>query len=287
MKALCLLLLLAAPAGAENLSLASGGRERWALLRSSGAAGPAPLLLLLHGGAGNPVQAEESYGMTPAALAQGYLVAYPAGTGYFTRKRILTWNSGNCCGHGMAKKIDDVAFLAALVEKLVADGRADPKRVFVTGMSNGAMMAYRFACERPDLVAAIAPVAGAVGVPSCKPARPVSVLAVHGTEDLHVLFEGGTGRKAREDRVDRSVRQSLDIWAAADRCTSGPGPVDANGELSWSGCADGSEVRLLAHGGGHIWPGSNPDRYPGADPMLDEPRTTKRILEFFKAHGRP
>jgi polyhydroxybutyrate depolymerase len=287
-KALLALLLLAAPASAEELTLTAGGRQRWALLREPAEGkGPRPLILLLHGGAGNPAQAERAYRLTEPALAAGFLVAYPAGTGYFTRKRILTWNAGNCCGHAREKGVDDVAFLAALIERLVKDGRADPKAVFAAGMSNGAMMAHRLACERADLVAAIAPVAGTLAVPACKPSRPVSVLLVHGTEDEHVPFAGGVGAKARGDvRSDRSVRESAGLWAAANGCGEKPGPVGEDGEVSWAGCAEGTDVRVLGHPGGHIWPGSNPDRYPGADPMLDEPKTTALILDFFKTHAR-
>lgn len=289
MKALlALALLLGSPASAEEQALTAGGRQRWVLLREPAQGqGPRPLILLLHGGAGNPAQAERAYRLTGPALDAGFLVAYPAGTGYFTRKRILTWNAGNCCGHAREKGVDDVGFLAALIERLVKDGRADPKAVFVTGMSNGAMMAHRLACERADLVAAIAPVAGTLAVPDCKPSRPVSVLVVHGTEDEHVPFAGGVGAKARDSRTDRSVRESANIWAGADRCDPGLGPVGANGDFSWSGCADGSVVRVVGHPGGHIWPGSAPGRYPGADPMLDEPKTTALILDFFKKHPRP
>lgn len=280
------LLLLALPAASETLTLTVDGRRRRALLREPRAqAGPRPLVLLLHGGGGSPEQAEQAYGMTEAGLKEGFLVAYPAGSGRF--KRFLTWNAGSCCAYALENGVDDVKFLSALVEKLVKDGRADPKRVYVTGMSNGAMMSHRFACERADLVAAIAPVGGTMAVKDCRPAKPVSVLSIHGTKDEHVPFAGGTGKKAKEPRVDRSVRDSASVWAGANGCAPGSGPVGANGDFSWSGCKAGVSVHVVGHEGGHIWPGSEQPRYRGADPMLAEPKTTKLIVDFFNKHARP
>lgn len=284
MKAL-LLLLLALPAAAETVTLTVDGRERRALVRepSTGTA-PRPLVLLLHGGGGDPGQAEAAYGMTELARKEGFLVAYPAGTGRF--KRFLTWNAGNCCGYAMKKGVDDVKFLAALIEKLVKDGRADPKRVYMTGMSNGAMMSHRFACERADLVAAIAPVGGTMAVAECRPSRPVSVVMIHGRADEHVPFEGGTGKKAKEPRVDRSFPDTAKLWAGANRCTLAritDGVYD-RGEYE---CAGGAGMATYLHAGGHIWPGSQQPRYRGADPMLPEPKATPLIWDFFHKHPRP
>jgi poly(3-hydroxybutyrate) depolymerase len=51
-----------------------------------------------------------------------------------------------------------------LIDKLEHDHPVDPKRVYITGISNGAMMAYRLARELSDKIAAIAPVEGAQNV---------------------------------------------------------------------------------------------------------------------------
>lgn len=281
MKALLALLLLAGPCAAETLTLRVDGRRRRAVVREPAAGtAPRPLVLLLHGGGGNPEQAEDAYGMTELAAKEGFLVAYPAGSGRF--KRFLTWNAGNCCSYARDKGVDDVAFLSALVEKLVQDGRADPKRVYVTGMSNGAMMSHRFACERAELVAAIAPVGGTMAVKDCKPSRPVSVLMMNGRADEHVPFDGGTGKKSPDPRVDRSFPDTAKTWAQANGCAPArvTGGVYDRGEYD---CPAGVGMTTYMHEGGHIWPGSKQPRYRGADKMLPEPKATPLIWEFFKS----
>ncbi len=84
------------------------------------------------------------------AAAQGIAVAYPDGIGG-------SWNAGGCCGQAEADDLDDVGFILALVDELVASYSIDPDRVYLTGFSNGGLLAYRLACES-DRFAAIAPV---------------------------------------------------------------------------------------------------------------------------------
>jgi polyhydroxybutyrate depolymerase len=275
------ILLLAAGtahAATREQSLELGGSKRWWLEHEpavSVSSAPRALVLVLHGGGGTPEGAERMSEMSELADREGFLAVYPAGTGRFGR-HLLTWNSGNCCAYAMNQGVDDTAFLSALIDRLVSEGRADPARVFATGLSNGAMMAHRLGCEAADKVAAIAPVAGAVGVPDCRPARPVSVLMIQGRADEHVPYEGGAGRKALVPRTDRSAAENARLWREADGC-------DASGER----CKDGTQVRLITHGGGHIWPGGKPGpRNGNVDPVLPEPKATQVIWEFFKRHGR-
>jgi polyhydroxybutyrate depolymerase len=132
--------------------------------------------------------------------------------------------------------------------------------VFVTGMSAGGFMANRLVCERADLVAAIAPIAGTLGsgVP-CAPSRPVSVLAVHGTADPVVPFDGGVmnGRGGASDIV--SAPALAERWRAIDRCPGPlvpePAPAGEIEQRTAAGCADGTTVTLVRiNGGGHTWP---------------------------------
>jgi polyhydroxybutyrate depolymerase len=263
-----LLLLLALPAGAvsREQSMDVGGRRRWWTVHepSRAPAGPLAAVIVLHGGGGDPKNAERMSGMSELADREGFLAVYPAGDGRVFKRRLLTWNAGNCCGYALDEKIDDTAFLAAMIERLIKEGRADPKRIFMTGMSNGAMMTQRFACERADLVAAIAPVAGQLNVEKCAPSKPVSVLMIHGLKDEHAPYAGGEGKKMLKPRTDSSVAESAAMWEHV-----------------------GSSVTVMTHPGGHIWPGGTPGlRFGNADPILPEPKASEEMWRFFKAHPR-
>jgi polyhydroxybutyrate depolymerase len=287
--ALILVLLAAAattaPAEDREASMEYGGRSRWWLIHEPAGKGkvPRPLVIALHGGGGSPDGSARMTGLDALADREGFVAVYPAGTGFFGR-RLLTWNAGNCCGYAMKKDVDDVGFLAALIAKYVKDGSADPKRVYMTGMSNGAMMTQRFACERADLVAAVAPVAGTIGVPRCEPSRPVSVLMINGRADQHVPYAGGEGMKMLSPRADRSAKQNVETWAKNDSCGAAETQEGRVSRESYR-CPGGVDVVLLTHEGGHIWPGGKAGARNGnVDPVLADPKATETMWDFFKSH---
>ena len=189
----------------------------------------------------------------PTPDQYGFVVAYPDGID-------LSWADGRGASIPDRQGIDDVGFLAALIDRLSVEYGIPPGRVFVTGMSAGAFMANRLACDRADLISAIAPVAGTLGagVP-CAPSRPVSVLQIHGTADPVVPYTGGgmVGRGGPSEILSAPALAAL--WAAVDGC---PGALTAQapapGEIQRSvaaGCAGGTEVALVSiDGGGHTWP---------------------------------
>jgi polyhydroxybutyrate depolymerase len=229
-----------------------------------------PLVLVLHGGGQSPESAEWMSGMSTKADSENFLVAYPSGTGRLSR--MPTWNSGNCCGYALENKVDDVAFLSALIDKLEHDYSVDSKRVYVTGMSNGGMMSYRLACEAAGKIAAIAPVEGAQNV-ECRPAAPVSVIVFHGTADRHVAYDGGTARsQIGPARVDDSVASAISFWVREDACAATP-QNKATGAVHtdiYTGCKDGTAVTLYAiQGGHHTWPGGrmSGNKVPATDLM--------------------
>jgi len=150
--------------------------------------------------------------MSATADKETFLAVYPRGTG-----RVLTWNSGACCGYAMENRVDDTGFLHALIDKLERDYAVDRRRIFATGISNGGMMSYRLACELSDKIAAIAPVEGAQDL-ACHPANRVSVIVFHGTSDHLVPFEGGTTPfQLGSHRSDASVASSIAFWCEAGR----------------------------------------------------------------------
>lgn len=279
-------------AGGSMGSITVGGAERtYLLLRPPGRDKnvPAPLVIALHGGGGNYSHLLEHSGLPEEAGNRGVLLAFPNGSGRH-ENRLLTWNAGNCCGHALGRKVDDVAFISALIDKLIAEENADPRRVYVTGMSNGAMMSYRLACELSEKIAAVAPVAGTMNVP-CDPSEPVAMIVFNGDSDKHVLFEGGEPEVSidrRHPRTDTPVPEAVGFWAQNNCCESGPdrGEKGAIIKESYSDCEAGAEVTLyIIKGGGHAWPGGTRPR-PKADRPTAEISASALMLDFFLAHPK-
>lgn len=176
-------------------------------------AGPAPLVLVLHEFPGSGALAM-GYGFDPLVDADGFVAAYPDGLDG-------SWNAGGCCGDAADNDTNDVAFLTSVVKRVEARTKIDPKRVYVTGFSNGAMMAYRLGCET-DLFAAIAPIAGDVES-GCNHPAAASVLHVHGLADSTVAFDSGSEAPWRksDDCDPPNVTQSGGVHRSIAACAHG------------------------------------------------------------------
>ncbi|WP_437938341.1 extracellular catalytic domain type 1 short-chain-length polyhydroxyalkanoate depolymerase [Sorangium sp. So ce341] len=277
------------PAGDRWIHVTSGGRERSALLHVPRSLprkkGRVPLVLDFHHVNGTPEAEAALTGLSALADERGLLVAYPAGIGG-------SWNAGLCCGQAWEEGVDDVDFTRDLIDAISEEHRVDPRRIFVTGMSNGALMAHRLGCELADRIAAIAPVAGVLHVPpaTCEPARPISVLHVHGTADIVIPYNGGTGVvpvPVPGSLEFVSVAESLAIWRERDGCAGVSHVTYAHGDTTctaWSRCAEEAEVEHCAvEGGGHTWPGGG-DLPPVFGPKSETFDASERLLDFFEEH---
>jgi polyhydroxybutyrate depolymerase len=262
-------------AGNQEFDFEHGGRERSYRVHAPRALGPrpAPVVLSFHGGGGS-AEAQQSYTRLDAlADREGFLAVYPNGTGRLG-KRLLTWNAGACCGWAKQHEIDDVGFARAVVDDLARRTPVDRARIYATGLSNGAMLAYRLAAEAPDLVAAIAPVAGSMVLERFEPARPVPILHIHSVDDPRALYAGGLGlpfplTKARV--LHPPVEEVLARWVRFEGCPEPPraepprvGAGASAGhtatKLVWGPCRGGSEIALWrVTGAGHVWPGGKLD----------------------------
>jgi polyhydroxybutyrate depolymerase len=238
-------------------------------------AGPRPLLFAFHGWGGDPEQLEGTTRIASTASSRGYVVVRPYG---FNK----SFDAGACCGLASELRVDDVGLVRALVAKLEAEACIDRRRVYATGFSNGGFLAHRLGCEAADLFAAVASVAGTLGMPRCAPARPVSVLQIHGKADGIVPFAGNSAKGWR------SVASTIDEWTRALRC-----PPDAAAESYANGgarcatnpaCDGGSEVTLCRiEEAAHTWPGGPRSTGFGGSKALD---ATGTILAFFERHAR-
>jgi polyhydroxybutyrate depolymerase len=244
-----------------------------------------PAVVVFHGGGGAAAGVRTQSRMSETAEAEGFIAVYPQGSGVLSAK-LLTWNASTCCGYAMQHRIDEAAFIAALLDDLEASFAIDRGRVYATGISNGGMMAYIAACALADRFAAIAVVAGELTTPDCGPVRPVSVLVIHGTADQNLPYDGGIGAKALAKHVTRSVRFAVDFWRANDRCADA-GTIERAGSVTrerYASCAGDSTVELVTiEGGGHSWPGG-----ARLARFLDEPSTaldaSREIWAFFARH---
>lgn len=273
------------PDGDSTVSVRFDGADRsYRVHRPEGLTGPAALVVVLHGGFGSAEQAQNSYGWDDLADRHGFLVVYPDGID-------RSWNvgrsgTGACCGAAGREAVDDVGFVEAVVADVSSGVDVAPGRLFATGMSNGAMLTYRLACES-DLFAAVAPVAGTQLV-DCAAPHPVSVLHVHGTADATVRLDGDPG----DGRVEIDGPPVADVvagWRAVDDC--GAVFVSTVGTVTTgtADCADGRAVSLVTvSGAGHQWPGAperpGRQRLLGTDPPSDAYDATREAWAFFDAH---
>lgn len=298
---LCLLVLLGASsawaAGDSSEEVEFGGMDRSYLLHLPNPLPnkPLPLVVVLHGGGGSAKSAAKMTDFDAEADKEGFIVVYPEGSdkarpflNAMGKPGFLTWNAGSCCGYAKANNIDDVGFIRAAVMQVIKDNAADPKRVYVTGISNGGMMAYRLACEASDLFAAIAPVSAVQEVASCKPGHPVSVLHIHGAKDENVQLGGGVGKKALDKEDRKPVQNTIDFWVKQDGCSSTVHSQQPDVEMTnYGGCTAGSEVAFyLVQDGGHSWPGGERIAY-FLDPPSKALNATSEIWKFFSTHAKP
>jgi len=268
--------------GDHTFRLEHGGLERRYIVHVPPASdrGESAVVLALHGGGGSASQFKDDNGLDAVSDREGFLAVYPDGTGPLSG-RVLTWNAGpHCCGWAAEHDVDDVAFLAAVLDDLAGRTSIDAGRVYAIGHSNGSMMAYRLAAERADLVTAIVAVAGAMDVTLERPVTPVAVLHVHSVDDPRALYEGGIGPPfpLTNQRVDHQpVTRGLDAWAGNNGCDSTPRVTDVREEtvaqarargrgsephtmrrLVWDGCGENGAVEhLRLTGAGHGWPGAD------------------------------
>jgi polyhydroxybutyrate depolymerase len=278
----------------EEVKLEVGGRERFAIVHlphHRRPEKPAPLVLVFHGGGGFPDAIRFQSNMDAVSDREGFIAVYPAGTGIL-RNALLTFNAGTCCGYALEHHVDDVGFTAALLDALAKRYPVDPDRVYATGHSNGAMMAYRLACELSDRIAAIAPVSATMGVRDCHPTRPVSVIHFHGLEDKNALFAGGKGPKSFSQVDMRPVPDTIAEWVRLDGCPAEPTETKrgAATRLAYGPGRDGAEVVLwkLANGG-HTWPGGQVGRleaWYGVGNVNRDISASDLMWEFFRRHPR-
>ncbi len=251
-----------------------------------------PLVIVLHGGGGNGKKAARITNFSGKAEREGFIVAYPNGTTGGLGP--LTWNAGHCCAYAMRENIDDVGFIGAMIDRMVSELPVDPRRVYVTGMTNGAMMTHRLGIGLSGKIAAIAPVVGALFGDENQPAWPVPVLIINGGIDKRIYPEGGhpvTGPLSdASDANPAPAAYQGEFWAKVNGCKPQPEELARQGSnpvAVWRyDCPPGREVmRYLVLDNAHAWPGGEKGRSRSDAPSMAM-NATDVIWDFFKTHRR-
>lgn len=241
-----------------------------------------PLLIALHGGLGSGKQAKNSYGLTETARQHGYAVVYPDGMPSRRVLKMRAWNAGGCCGGAAKNKIDDVKFISLLIDKLIANHGIDPDRVYVTGISNGAMLSYRLACEIPEKIRAIAPVAGFLQpVATCGSLVPI--MHFHSELDKNVPIGGGKGAGLANFSYPK-LSEVMNTWQAINQCeVSQKDTVKSEGYMliNWEGCSTEMSY-YITEDGGHSWPGAQRKPRKRADAPSEALNANQLMFDFFE-----
>ncbi len=214
--------------------------------------------------------------------ARDLIVVYPEGI-------MRTWNAGFCCGPAKKRGVDDVAFFKAMMADLATIASIRPK-AYLTGFSNGALMAFHLMCEAGDQVAAAAPFAGYLPPDEMRGCRggPIPLLYIHGDADTTSVVGGGATRNlgflppardaidavAEMNGADLSQPTTVDVPALGTSC------------LRFDAGSAASETSLCVIPGlGHTWPGM---AERGANSQFGPARPdlagSEAIMQFFMQH---
>jgi len=273
----------AAPAGAgssegagrsEHSSSSGGVTRRWLLYlpRAASAGAALPLVFNLHGSGGTPEDQLSLSGLEALAESEGFVMVAPEGVD-------RTWNVPVD-----AAKADDVRFVAELIDQVSALTSVDRLRVYATGFSGGGRMVSQLACDLSERIAAVAAIGGIRFPGPCSDARPMPILAFHGTADDTNPYAGG-GRPYWGTGVEPAVAG----WAEHNRCpTRSERPLAPSTlAISYGGAGCGAELVLVRLDGfGHSWPDRIGAALAGGDDTA-ETTANQTLWSFFQRHPLP
>jgi polyhydroxybutyrate depolymerase len=242
-----------APTG-QTVTVEAGERPFQLYVPASYVAGtPVPLVVLLHGYRSSAAEQESYFGLKAQADLRGFLYALPDGTRDKQGNRF--WNATDACCDFDQSTVDDSAYLHSLIANVRGGYSVDPRRVYVIGHSNGGFMTYRTACEHADEITAVVSLGGAMwnDPAKCAPARPVSVLEIHGSADETIRYTGGSVGGGSFPGAEQTVADWRHLDGCADRPDT-PGPAldldsglpgaETTEQVYRSGCRGGTTVHL-------------------------------------------
>lgn len=238
----------------QEIQLRVHDRIRHTLVYRPEDAGPdATAFVVVHGLTGNPAKTARNTAFLRLAQQHDWVVAFPEGRAY--NGGVRAWNAGSCCGGAPRADIDDVQFLTKVAATLVSQYQVDATRVFYTGISNGAMLGYRIACQEHQPFAGFAVLSGTL-VSRCDETSGAPLLAIHGTRDETVPFAGSRWDAHLRTRLT-PVMQAVQIVADRNGCGQlkrRPAADRHLRTLAATDCPPGGSVQLVTvRGMGHAW----------------------------------
>lgn len=244
--------------GQYTRSLTSGGQKRTFVMYvpPSYNGQPLPVVFNYHGWDNTGIAMASYTNMGALAKKENFIVVFPQGALDTSDPPKPSWNAGVFLDGSPTAVADDVKFTSDMINYLRHDFCVDSHRIYVTGYSIGASMAYRVACDLSTQIAGLATVEGAFYhiANGCNAKRPIPFLEIHGLADLYAPY-GGSGAKL-------PVQTLLNLWLSIDKCNTNStrtifAQKDVTG-IEWPSCANGSLVQhYKISDGGHVWPGAS------------------------------
>jgi polyhydroxybutyrate depolymerase len=264
-----------------NGSIVSSGRARRYLVHVPpiyDRTKPTALVISMHGAGGWPRQQQNLSRWSKLADAQGFIVVYPAGTGF-----PQIWHVFRQTGLE-----EDAKFISGMIDTLERAYNIDSTRIYANGFSNGGGMAFVLSCNLSNRIAAIGLVAAAETLPWswCEDHRPMPMVAFHGTADPIVPYKGGHSPVTPEIFPD--VQTWTSSWAQRNRCAPTPSESSVAPDVTrreYTNCADSADVVLYTiRNGGHTWPGGKPLPRIIVGATTNEIDATRVMWNFFRQH---
>ena len=223
----------------------------------------ARIVVALQGGGGNALQFVHAIKAREMSRRFGFVIVAPQGAGWWRWSRRGSWNADSVARLGFAevKRIDDIAFIRAVIRNVQTELGLPPAPTYVMGVSKGGMMAYRLTCALKEEIAAVAVVAGTMSTDQCGQGANVPLLHIHGEADRNVPLAGGRGAYSAKGSDWPAVAPGIDLFRRANGIDSEPALVHVTADTVCRRYSNGGEVRVefcVVENGGHCWPGIPP-----------------------------
>tara|TARA_B100000497_G_scaffold11469_1_gene13063 strand:- start:8858 stop:10015 length:1158 start_codon:yes stop_codon:yes gene_type:complete len=257
---------------------------------------PLPVVFGLHGYTSTATGFATAHGLDHHAEKHGYIAVFPQGSSFTANEAetsdsqlITSWNDmaanladkgdtlhcvaesftypcpPNCesCSSCMWTSCgDDLEYLNRVLADIKARYQTDSSRYYVLGVSNGAMMALRWACDSSEHFAAVASIIGQLAPGfACQPSTKLPLIHLTGALDDVVREDG---KPASDGFMYETAEKTQALWATALGCrkktswrSEDPRAQNLNCR-AWKDCDAPSHevVGCSDPAGTHQWPGA-------------------------------